>query len=461
MRHGTKTVLTIVIIAAVALWITLPPRLDIVTPRLGIPVITQAGKEFTIEMKSSVPYYFPTLKWRLQQGDKGYDLQQTSARRGFAHERLTVKLPDEIATGPYSLIGESRDGEQIEHVKTVHIVDSVPEDFSIIQLADLPTLGGDEKGDKLLLQIVNEINIINPDVVLFTGDVAYGGSWDQYRRLVDTLAKVDSPVIVVAGNHEYEGWAGYLNYFVKPYHAVDYGRYKFISLNSGHNRDQITESQYHWLRDELRNLRGKTPIVQLHHPLLHKKGQGGYVQVRAADLVKLFKHYGVPIVLSGHWHGDMVFDEKGNEHRDTWDFPGTPYVTTTTAGADLRPDYSASPLHHGYRLIRLDGAKLVSYTYDYDGNGERDAAASIPVGKLNVVYQGNNAIIVKNDLNEALPNAKLKIITNDLDTRWRPTQGKLLRQVESDGQKTYEILIDLPAHSETSVALTKINTEAN
>jgi len=460
MQDGKKLMLTIATVVALILWVTLPLRLEIVTPRLGIPVITEAGKVFDIEVKSSVPYYFPTLKWRLQRGDKRYDLQQVATHSGFAYEQLTVKLPQDVETGAYSLIGDGGKGKQIEHLKTVHIVDSVPEDFSIVQLADLPTLGGDEKGDKLLLQIINEINIINPNVVLFTGDVAYGGSWDQYRRLVDALAEVDAPVIVVAGNHEYEGWAGYLNYFVKPYHAVEYGRYEFISLNSGHARDQISVSQYHWLLDQLRGLRGKIPVVQLHHPLLHKKGQGGYVQVRSAELIKLFKNYGVPIVLSGHWHGDRVFDEKGNEHRDTWNFPGTPYVTTTTAGADLRADYSASPLHHGYRLIRLKNSKLVSYTYDYDGNGERDAAASIPVGKLNVVYQGNNAIIVKNDLNEDLPNAKLKIITNDDNAHWRPTQGKLLRQTRIAGQDTCEILIDLPAHSETNVALTKIRAEA-
>ena len=461
MRSGKKVILTITVIMAAILWVILPIRVDIITPRLGIPVVTQAGKDINILIKSSAPYYFPSIRWRLQQGDKQYDLQQISAHTGFATQQLNVKLPSDNESGAYSLIGEIGEDKRIEQLKTVHIVDSIPEDFSIVQLADLPTLGGNEAGDKLLLQIINEINIINPNVVLFTGDVAYGGSWDQYRRLVDALSKVDAPVIVVAGNHEYEGWAGYLNYFIKPYHSVDYGRYKFISLNSGHNRDQITESQYHWLLDQLQNLRGKIPIVQLHHPLLHKKGQGGYVQVKAAELVQLFKHYGVPVVLSGHWHGDMVFDEHGNEHRDTWDFPGTPYITTTTAGADLRADYSASPLHHGYRLIRLKNAKLVSYTYDYDGNGQRDAAASIPVGKLNIVYHGNNAIIVKNELNEDLPNAKLKITSKDLNAQLRPTQGKLLRQTEYAGLKTYEILIDLPAHSETNVALTKIKVEAN
>ena len=453
MHHRTKIALTAILVAVAVFWVVAPVRVDVLTPRLGIPVITQTGGQFTIAIKSSLPFYFPAVHWLLQAGDKQYVLQPVSSRSEFAEKEFVVKVPGELASGAYSLIAQFGKGNRIEHPKTVHIIDSVPEEFTIVQLADLPTLGADESGDKLLKQIISEINIINPNVVLFTGDIAYGGGWDQYRRLVEAMAQVEAPVITVAGNHEYEGWAGYLHYFVKPYHAVDYGRYKFISLNSGHSRDQLTESQYHWLRSQLRHLQGKTPIVQIHHPLHHKKGQHGFVHVHADDMAALFKQYGVPIVLSGHWHGDMVFDEQGNERHDTWNFPGTAYVTTTTAGADLRPDYSASPLHHGYRIIRLRKDKLESYTYDYNGDGQRDAAASIPVGNLNVSYPAKNTVTVQNQLHEYLPNAIITIATDDTQGQLQPSQGRLLRKIDRNGEKLYEILIDLPADSVTTVTL--------
>ena len=461
MLYGKKIALTVLLIVLSVLWVVLPVQVEILTPRLGVPVISQAGQKISIVTKSSVPFYFPSIRWQLRADDNQYTLPETSSHSGFATKEFIVELPDNIQTGAYSLLARFSDSAEIEHRKTVHIIDSVPEDFSIVQLADLPTFGGDESGDQLLRQIISEVNIINPNLVLFTGDIAYGGSWDQYRRLVDAMATVDAPVIAVAGNHEYEGWAGYLHYFREPYHAIDYGRYKIISLNSGHSRDQLTESQYRWLLGQLRQLQDQTPIVQIHHPVHHTEGQRGYVHVRADELVALFRKHGVPIVVSGHWHGDMVFDEHGNDRRDTWDFPGTAYVATTTAGADLREAYSASPLHHGYRLIRLKNNTLQSYTYDYDGDGERDAAASIPVGKLNVVRREGNSVTVRNELNEDFPNAKVVIKTKEVDIQWRPTQGQILRQILRGGENAIEVLVDLPANSETTITLQATFTAAS
>lgn len=453
MTKEKKLALTALLIAVAVYWMIFPLRVEILTPRLGIPVIAQAGERIRPVIKTSLPYYYPLLHWRLSNGENQYPLQDVSAHGGLATKAFVLQLPDDIPSGAYSLIANSGGVDIMKQRKTVHITGPVQEDFSIVQLADLPTLGGDESGDALLQQIISEINIINPNVVLFTGDIAYGGGWDQYRRLVDAMVKVDAPVIAVAGNHEYEGWAGYLHYFVKPYHAVDYGPYTFISLNSGHSRDQMTQSQLQWLRKQLRQLQGKTPVVQIHHPVHHSKGQHGYVHVNADTLAALFKHYGVPIVLSGHWHGDMVFDEQGKQRRDTWDFPGTPYVTTTTAGADLRKDYSASPLHHGYRLIRFKNTKLQSYTYDYDGDGRRDATASIPVGKLNVTDHGNNTITIRNDLNESLPDAKVTISVTSTPSALRPSRGRIVGHRELGGKVHVDILVDLPANSKTTITL--------
>ncbi len=454
MMRGYKLALSFALIALGVYWVVFPVRVQLQTPRLGIPVIAKAGESFDAVIKTSLPFYFPCVDWYLQDGESRYALQEVTSHSSVVNKTFALKLPQTIDNGGYLLRADCGEGRFVEQRKTVHIIDSVPEAFTMVQLADLPTLGGDESGDKLLRQIISEINIINPNVVLFTGDIAYGGGWDQYRRLVDAMAEVDAPVIAVAGNHEYEGWAGYLHYFIEPYHAVDFGRYKFISLNSGHSRDQMTESQMRWLRRQMAQLKGQTPVVQIHHPVHHTKGQSGYVHVHADELVELFKIHRVPIVLSGHWHGDMVFDEHGADRRDTWDFPGTAYVATTTAGADLRPEYSASPPHHGYRLIRLNKEQLEFFTYDYDGNGKRDPAASIPVGKLNVIDRGDRSVTVENKLNEAFPNAKVTI-TAENGQKLQPNRGKILRQTPRNGATEFEILVDLPAKSQTTITLAK------
>lgn len=417
--------------------------------------MTQAGESMTVRMRSSVPFYFPKAQLVLKNQYDSFALHINSREVKFNTQTIEVTLPQQLPLGAFTLAWEREHNVPVSNPKAVHIVDADFNDFSVVQFADLPTFGGDEKGDRLFHQMISEVNIINPDVVLLTGDIAYGGSWDQYQRLVDAAATFDAPVIAVAGNHEYEGWAGYLTHFVEPYHAVDYGPYKFISINSGHSRDQLTESQYQWLLAQFRSLQEQTPIVQIHHPVLHKEGQRGYVRAKAPQLVRLFKKYNVPIIVSGHWHGDSVFDETGQERRDTWDFPGPAYVVTTTSGADLRPAYSASPLHYGYRLLRFANGELLSYTYDYDGDGARDAdaAASIPVGHLNVIATDTNTVTVKNDLNEALPNAKVQVRALNANIKLKPDIGRLVRMVKKGADVYYEVIVDIPARSEIKVTL--------
>jgi hypothetical protein len=240
---------------------------------------------------------------------------------------------------------------------------------------------------------------------------------------------------------------------------VQYGRLQVISLNSGHGRDQLTESQYRWLRGELENLQGRTPVVQFHHPMQRRPEMRGYLAVHAQDLVPLFKQFNVPIVLSGHWHGDAVYDETGQDRRDTWDFPGTPYVVTTAAGADLREKYSSSPLHHGYRLIRLDNGKLTSYTYDMDGDGIRDATSSIPMGKLRSVPQGDTAVLVENELHESFASARVQIRVPGDNMNLAPDAGRLVNRYQHDNHVYYEVEFPLTAGTQQRIQL--INASAS
>ena len=378
-------------------------------------------------------------------------MEITGRQIDFNKQRVSVRIPDSVVAAGYSLIVTDGQNEVIRP-KAIHVVSEFPEQVSIVQMADLPTLGRGD-GDQRLQQIIDEINIINPNLVFMTGDIAYGGSWDQYHRLLAAMEKINAPVIAAPGNHEYEGWAGYLTLLGEPYHSVQYGEYQIIGLNSGHGRDQLTEAQFNWLQNELQKLDGRTPIVQLHHPMHHRPDLRGYVATHVVDMVQAFRELGVPIVLSGHWHGDAVYDERGNDRRDAWDFPGVPYVVTTAAGADLREKYSSSPLHHGYRLIRLDKSKLVSYTYDMDGDGQRDATSSIPMGKLRSVPQDNTSILVENELNESFPEARVQIPVPGNDVSLVPDNGQLVNRYSYDGHSYYEVEFPLAANSQQRIQL--------
>jgi hypothetical protein len=370
----------------------------------------------------------------------------------FNTATLAFSIPAALGNGAYSLIVSDGDRDQ-ERPKALHVVEEFPGQISIVQMADLPTLGGNGEGDRQLQQIINEINIINPNLVLMTGDVAYGGHWDQYERLLAAMADINAPVIAAPGNHEYEGWAGYLTLLGKPYHSVRYGKLQIINLNSGHGRDQLTETQYAWLQHTLQQRDGRIPLVQIHHPLFHRPPLHGFLVNHVQDVAALVKQTGTPIVLSGHWHGDAVYDEAGRDRRDTWNFPGTPYVVTTTAGADLRKPYSSSPLHHGYRLIRLDHGKLTSYTYDMDGDGRRDPTSSIPMGNLHSEQQDNRSARLENQLHEDFPRARAVIEVPGNEPDLVPDIGHIAERYQADNTTLYVIELALPANSRRDIHL--------
>lgn len=459
MSAKPKLVAAFVVTAAVLLLTGLPLRLELLQPRLAQPAITLAGATLPVRIKQSLPLGFGD--WRLSlQAESGETVVLPIASRtlGFGSTELRIRLPDSLEAGGYTLQVDYA-GAQIREPKAVHVIAAAKSDIRIIQLADLPTLGndarvgGDGQGDLRLGTIIKEINLINPDVVLFTGDLAYGGSWDQYQRLREGLSQVRAPVIAVPGNHEYYGWAGYLTLFGQPYHSVRYGDFQVLSLNSGHGRDQMTQSQLAWLQRCLDAAPEATNIIQLHHPIHQQANLTGNLRGNTETLLRTIKQAHPAVVLSGHWHGDSVYDETGKARIDAGRFQGTPFVVTTTAGADLRPDYSRSPLHYGYRLLRFQGRELQNFTYDYDGDGERDASSSIPVGKLNIQRQGLNGVLIQNALNEGFTDALVEIDIADVSHEYRPKSGRLHSIIRGPTATRYRVLLDLPAQRDSIVEM--------
>lgn len=454
MRAEFKLLIVTTVVVISLLVTVFPLRCEIRSPRLGAPVILKTNNTFTVSVKHSLPYAWGDWRFRLQ-ADSGDTLELAVADKkpGFSVSRFELQLPESAATGHYTLlVGYGKSERRAGHA--VHIVEQFNRDLKLVQLADLPTLGT-VKSDQQLIDIVNEINIINPDLVLFTGDVAYGASWSQYRRLYDILTDVSAPIILAPGNHEYYGWAGYLTLFGKPYHAVQYGDYRVISLNSGHGRDQFSYSQLRWLKGQLEGSEQSQRIIQLHHPVHHRPGLGGFLRGNSEAFTDLVKQHKVSIVLSGHWHGDSLYNENGQDITDTWRIEGTPYVVTTTAGADFRPEYSNSPLHYGYRLIRYRDAELENFTYDYDGDGERDSSSSIPYQHLSVENLGSNRYVIHNGLNEGFKNAMLHIAVNDSSDDLCPNIGHIAKMLHLPGKTEYWLNLDVPAQRDTELTLQK------
>jgi hypothetical protein len=171
---------------------------------------------------------------------------------------------------------------------------------------------------------------------------------------------------------------------------VDLGRFRVISLDSAHGRDRLTPSQFRWLRGQTDTLEGRVPLIQLHHPIFppgaavlgNGDTSGGPLFGFRDAFVRLCLERQVPIVLTGHWHQDAVFDSNGRFRDDTPDFPGTKFVVTTALGVDVRHVTRWPHSYSGYRMLMFDQGRLVRYTQDLPGQPSPTPIASTPLGTL-------------------------------------------------------------------------------
>lgn len=425
-----------------------PPRVSILRPRLGIPAVCLAGEGFELELASARPWEHPEVEARLVGFEAEFALELAGDERTLGVRSSTAWLPEDAPVGSYDLV--VRAGElEVRRERAVWVRASFPEDVRIAQLADLPTFGHDESGDRAFEQIVRELNLIDPDLVLLTGDIAYGGSVDQYARLYNHVLELEMPVVSALGNHEYEGLASYLETFGAPYHAVGFGALWIVSLNSAHGRDQLTESQMKFLRSALFERGDRTAVIQLHHPLFGERR----VMARVGEFRELVAKHEVPIVLSGHLHRDMVFDAEGDARWWMGELEPPVYVVTTAAGAELRPLRDDRPSYHGYRLIELSKGALVRYSHDLDGDGAPDGLNSVPAGQLAVERVNATEVRVTNGWKEALLDARVRFELEGDRRALSPDVGTIA-QVDFDGKRTrIAVALDLQAGETVTVRL--------
>ncbi len=368
-------------LAIVVVGLPLKTRLD--APRLGAPAIARPGVSFEVEFVTSLPF----LPWRVAasavERQWGFQLEN-GGRRIQGHRscgnRYWITLADPTPVqGVYRL---PTDG--LEHWGE----GTLPDKLTLVHAADFPSTGK----EAMLEQFVDEMAVVKPQAFLASGDLAYDSSETWYRFMLGQFRRLEAmgiPVIACPGNHERGGWARFLHYFgPRTTHRVDVGPFRILSLDSAHGRDRLTPSQFRWFREQLDTKAGRVPLVQLHHPVFppgaailgNGEKSGGPLYGFRDGLVKLCLERQVPIVLTGHWHQDAVFDSTGTFRDDSADFPGTKFVVTTALGDALRHVTRWPHSYHGYRLLRFEQGQLVRYTQDLPGQPSPTPIASTPSG---------------------------------------------------------------------------------
>lgn len=189
-----------------------------------------------------------------------------------------------------------------------------PAEGPVVAVAGDIGVSGQEDSDTAAL-----VQRIAPDLVLTTGDNAYGdGTAENYAENYDPdWGRFKAITRPSPGNHDYHDEAGdppyYFTYFAEQlpdendgqYYAFDLGSWRLYSLNCEIDCSDDS-AQVGWLRDDLAtNATGKNVLAYLHRPRFSCGRHGSSSQPEALWDTLIAAH--ADVMLAGHDHNYQRF----------------------------------------------------------------------------------------------------------------------------------------------------------
>jgi len=260
-------------------------------------------------------------------------------------------------------------------------------------------------------QDVNALDL-QPDFVLYGGDLAQLGAAKQLELGKEILAEVKAPVKMMVGEHDWfldmgEAWQ---QMFGPPNYSFDWKGVHFVVLMSVHEKDfwtarkmtpaqrmqtvagldnpvqsrlEVGDDERKWLADDLSKVPHTTPLVVFSHSPLYKYYRNWNFWTEDAEQVQaLLQPFSNVTVIHGHTH-QMLFNRIGNINfygmlSTAWPWPyapeGLPPLTIQMNRVDSFDQLDGCG--DGQFTIRADG--LVDSIYAlWDRN-----PVSVPAGYL-------------------------------------------------------------------------------
>lgn len=219
---------------------------------------------------------------------------------------------------------------------------------------------------KVHMKIADKISEENPEMILFTGDIA-GNSRNPLHFLIYALIEnklwKKSEYYHTRGNHE-DKLYNYTLFFDLPngktYYSFDRSGMHFIVLEVIEGGKPVDAEQLEWLKKDLAANDGKPIAVSMHIPLFTS---GKYEPYNAPYLIELFEKHKVMFVFSAHVH----CYERSYKN-------GINYIVTAGGGAPLYPVTRENPYKvireqkHNYCVLTKNGDKYTLTAKDIDGN---------------------------------------------------------------------------------------------
>jgi len=174
---------------------------------------------------------------------------------------------------------------------------------------------GHEFQPTVFAQATQEINSLDPDVVVVTGDLTDNGLLGQYREAKKRLDTIRCRnLVVTSGNHDYRS-TGYLLFkqAFKFRRTVTIGDTVIVVVGTARpERDEgeIGHRQVVWLQNTLSRHRRKRTVIMMHHHLVQvpDTGPDTIPIIDAGDVLRALIRSKADVVLGGHRHRPWMWN---------------------------------------------------------------------------------------------------------------------------------------------------------
>jgi Icc protein len=250
---------------------------------------------------------------------------------------------------------------------------------TIAQVSDLHC-GSLQFVPELAELVVAEVNALEPDILVVTGDLTDMGYQREYEHAAEILQRMECPRrIVIPGNHDARnvGEVFFEQHWGSRNDELVTEKVHIIGLDSSEpdlDSGRIGRQRYQWMADQFLDDMERFKIVALHHHLVPVPGTGRErnIVLDAGDMLRVLSRVGADVVLCGHKHVPNV-----------WRIDDLIVVNTGTA-CTLKLRGRVKP---AYSIVEIDDDHRIRVTHKTPGDHGELVADYRKVSRTSCVWR--------------------------------------------------------------------------
>jgi 3',5'-cyclic AMP phosphodiesterase CpdA len=181
----------------------------------------------------------------------------------------------------------------------------------------------------VMSRVIDNINAMDPDIVIIAGDLTAAGYEDEYAEAAAIVAQIAPPKVIIPGNHDARtvGWVHFEHHFgprfsryrsVFPPERAERLRasgFTVVGVDSSEpdvNEGRVGRDRYGWIRSQYQD-EDDIKIFAIHHHLVSIPGTGRErnIVTDAGDLLAQLTKLDIELIVSGHKHVPFFWGVNG------------------------------------------------------------------------------------------------------------------------------------------------------